>query len=67
MKELVVNIVMVAFQKAECVASQWTGQIPDMFVLQNNFLYLYMCFTMMYSQMNLVQQSSAKVQECKNL
>lgn len=67
MKELVVNIVMVAFQKAECFASQWTGQIPDMFVLQNNFLYLYMCFTMMYSQMNLVQQSSAKIQECKNL
>lgn len=33
MKEFVVNIIMMAFQKAACVKSQWTGQIPDMFIL----------------------------------
>lgn len=58
------NIDMVAFQKAACVKSQQTEQIPDMFVLQNNFLYVLDYAAQ--SNENLVQQSSAKIQECKN-
>lgn len=38
----VTNTEMVVLQKAECTKSQWTGQIPDHFVLQYYFLYLYM-------------------------
>lgn len=33
LRSYVVNIDMVAFQKAACVKSQQTGQIPDLFVL----------------------------------
>lgn len=66
-KSYVVNIDMVAFQKAACVKYQWTGQIPDMFVLYDNFLYLYIHLIMLHKQMKTFQQSPTKIQECKNL
>lgn len=49
LRSYVANVDMVAFQKAACINSQWTEQIPDMFVLHNNFLYLYMYLIMLHN------------------